>query len=113
MAIFNVSSEPAVSIILKFNNSAYSGIIGPGNRLELPKNQFHHKTILITNTGKSMLQIYRSFSAKDIIPIKSIIIYPGEVRKILPKELGNSITDITVISNPDNYQEGGFAMSYV
>ncbi len=113
MAIFNTASEPAVNIISKFNNSSYSGIIRPGNRLELPKSHFHHKAILITNTGKSMLQIYRSFSVKDIIPTKSIIFYPGEVRKILPKELGNSITDITIIFNPDNYQNGGFAMSYI
>ena len=113
MAFFSTSSESEVSIISKFNNSSFSGIIMPGNRLELPKNHFHHKTIIITNTGKSMLQLYRSFSVKDIIPTKSIIFYPGEVRKILPKELRNSITDITIIYNPDNYQDGGFAMSYV
>ena len=36
------------------------------------RNSFHNKTILISNTGKSILQIYRAHSENDAIPLKSV-----------------------------------------
>ncbi len=113
MAIFDSPPEPPVSTISKFNNSSFSGIIKPGEKLQLPQNRFHNKKIIITNTGKSILHIYRAYSINDIIPLKSVVFYPGEVRKIMPKDIGESDTNTTIIFNPDINQEGGFAMSYI
>ncbi len=113
MAIFNSLPESKVSTISKFNDTSVSGILKPGERFLLPLKGFHNRMILITNTGRSTLQIYRAHSETDIIPIKSVIFYPGEVKKIMPKELGGSIADSTIIFNPDNSHEGGFAMSYI
>lgn len=113
MTYSNLEYEPEVNTISKFNSSSFSGIISPGDKVQLPENRFHNRNILITNTGKTILQIYRAFSVKDIIPLKSVIFYPGEVRKIFSEELGDSITGVTIIFNPNNYHEGGFAMSYI
>ena len=113
MAIFNLSAEPKVSTISKFTNASVSGILKPGERFSLPLKGFHNRKILITNTGRSVLQIYRTHSATDIVPIESVTFYPGEVKKIMPKELGNLISGTTIIFNPDNSLEGGFAMSYI
>ncbi len=113
MAIFNLSAEPKVNTISKFNSTSYSGILKPGERLLLPGKKFHKRKILITNTGKSVLQLYRAFSADDIVPMKSVIFYPGEVKKIMPNDLGGSINKNTILHNTDFSLEGGFAMSYI
>ena len=113
MAIFDSQPELSVSTILKFNNSSFSGLIKPGEKIQLPQNRFHNKEILITNTGKSILHIYRAYSVKDIIPLKSVVCYPGEVRKIIPKDIGEPDTNTTIIYNPDIKYEGGFVMSYI
>ncbi len=113
MAIFKMIQEPAVNTISKFNRSSYSGLLGPGARMKLPRNRFRYNTILITNTGRAPLQIYRALSISDSIPVKSVVFYPGEIKKILAKELEKTTKESTIIHNPDSHLEGGFAMSYI